>query len=83
MKLKPQTQAVLDLLRSTPEGITPIEALREVGTFRLSARVLELRRAGYPITSKSAGDGVWIYRLEPGLTDACGNPYPVILEPVA
>lgn len=62
--MKPQTQAVLDLLRSQPEGVTPIQALREVGTFRLSARVWELRQAGYRITAESVGNGIWRYRIQ-------------------
>jgi hypothetical protein len=44
------TQAVLRLLRARgAEGLTPIEALREVGTFRLGARVFDLRKAGHRI----------------------------------
>ena len=31
------------------KSLTPIDALREIGTFRLGARVLELRQAGYNI----------------------------------
>ena len=33
---------------------------------RFGARILELRRAGYPITSEQAGRGVWLYRLTGG-----------------
>ena len=62
--LKPSALAVLELLRSRPEGITPIEALRDAGCYRLSARLLELRAAGFVISVKSAGRGVFIYRLE-------------------
>jgi hypothetical protein len=44
------TQAVLRLLRARgAEGLTPLEALREVGTFRLGARVFDLRKAGHRI----------------------------------
>jgi len=34
--------------------------------YRYGARILELRRAGYPITAEPAGRGVWTYRLERG-----------------
>jgi hypothetical protein len=33
---------------------------------RFGARILELRRAGYPITAEPAGRGVWLYRLTGG-----------------
>jgi hypothetical protein len=43
-------EAVLRLLKLRgPVGVTPIEALREVGTFGLAARVYDLRRAGHLI----------------------------------
>lgn len=59
---KPQTRAVLALLREHPEGITPQDALREVGTMRLAARISELREAGHVITcDRRLGYG--IYRL--------------------
>jgi hypothetical protein len=46
-------QAVLRLLRLRgPSGLTPLEALREVGTFRLAARVWELRRDGHVIETE-------------------------------
>jgi hypothetical protein len=42
--------AVLRLLRIRGrQGVTPLEALREVGTFRLSARVWDLRHEGHRI----------------------------------
>ena len=67
MKLKPQSQAVLDLLRERPEGITPLQALSEVGTYRLAARVWELRAAGYNVETERfethRGSVVARYRL--------------------
>jgi hypothetical protein len=43
-------EQVLRLLRLRgAEGLTPLEALREVGTFRLGARVFDLRKAGHRI----------------------------------
>jgi hypothetical protein len=42
--MKPSTAAVLALLRQRGEqGLTQIEALEAVGTFRLGARVFEAR----------------------------------------
>jgi hypothetical protein len=42
--------AVLRLLRLRgAEGVTPLLALQEVGCFRLSARVFDLRAAGHRI----------------------------------
>jgi hypothetical protein len=42
--MKPSTAAVLSLLRERGEaGLTQLQALDEVGTFRLGARVWELR----------------------------------------
>ena len=48
--MKPQTADVLALLALRGEaGVTPLEALRLVGTMRLAARVAELRAAGHDI----------------------------------
>jgi hypothetical protein len=50
--MKPQTQAVLNLLQSSgPTGVTPLQAMHDVGTMRLAARIIELRDAGYVITT--------------------------------
>lgn len=47
-----QAAEVLDLLRSRGDrGITAVEALELVGSFRLAARIADLRRAGYAISS--------------------------------
>lgn len=68
MKLKPQTRKVLDFLREHPAGITPLMALSEVGTYRLAARVAELRAAGYPVKTDRfvthRGAVVALYKLE-------------------
>jgi len=64
-----QQDAVLLLLQSRPAGLTPIEALNEVGCFRLAARVGELRTLGHNIvTVNETRDGrTWArYRLLPG-----------------
>lgn len=42
-------QRVLAWLRKHG-SITPMQALREIGTMRLGARIYDLRRAGVPIT---------------------------------
>lgn len=45
-----QTDRVLDLLREQgPNGITPLDALEVVGSFRLAARINDLRNAGHDI----------------------------------
>lgn len=58
--MKPGTRAVLELLTAAgPDGITPLDALREAGCFRLAARVAELRHDGLDIrtTWETDGDG--------------------------
>ena len=51
--MKPGTRAVLELLTAAgPDGITPHDALREAGCFRLAARVAELRRDGLDIRTE-------------------------------
>lgn len=66
--MKPSTKAVLGLLRERPAGVTAIDALSAVGSFRLAARVAELRTAGYVIHSRSmrmpSGKFVAVYTLE-------------------
>lgn len=45
-----QNDAVLKHLKKRP--ITPIQALRLYGIFRLGARILELRQAGHTISTE-------------------------------
>lgn len=64
-----QTAAILDLLRARgPAGLTALDALREVGSFRLAARILDLHSAGYAISSQIEtlpnGKRIARYRLE-------------------
>lgn len=33
-------------------SITPLEALRDLGVYRLSARISDLRKMGYPVETK-------------------------------
>ena len=47
-----QTEQVLALLRAHPEGITPLQAQREIGTMRLAARISDLRERGYDVRSE-------------------------------
>ena len=61
-----QNDAILRLLRAQPEGITSLQALRECGSFRLAARISDLRAAGHDITSEMVtvnGKRVARYRL--------------------
>jgi len=63
-----QTDRLLEYLQEHPEGITPLEALRVIGTFRLAARVYDLRKRGHRIVEQdevvSGGARVARYRLE-------------------
>lgn len=65
--MKPSALAVLRLLRERPEGITALEALADAGTFRLAARVGELRAEGWPVESRdertASGARISRYRL--------------------
>lgn len=47
-----QTEAILAIFKSG-RSLTPLEALDEVGSFRLGARVWDLKREGYGIQSES------------------------------
>ena len=46
-----QNQRILDYI-ATHGSITQLEALTECSVMRLASRVSDLRRKGYPITSK-------------------------------
>jgi hypothetical protein len=47
-----QTDDVLALLRARGDaGVTALDALREVGSFRLAARIADLHAAGFDISS--------------------------------
>lgn len=51
--LKPQTEACLRLLRERGgHGVTPLDALASLGSFRLGARIWELKAAGYTIDTR-------------------------------
>ncbi len=55
--MKPSTAATLALLRERPQGITAIDALSAVGSFRLAARIAELKAAGYVIRAETIRTG--------------------------
>ena len=64
-----QNDAILEMLRDRGEfGITAAEALYEVGSFRLAARIADLRAAGHEITSTleetPSGKHIARYRLQ-------------------
>lgn len=46
-----QNQRVLEYME-THGGITQLEALTEIGVMRLASRISDLKRRGYPITSR-------------------------------
>ena len=51
--MKPGTAAVLALLRERGDrGLTPLDALDAVGSFRLGARIWELKADGYAIDTE-------------------------------
>lgn len=51
-----QTDMILAHLQAG-ENITPIDALREFGCFRLAARIKELREAGHDVQTVMEGEG--------------------------
>ena len=46
-----QNQRVLEYMEKHG-GITQLEALTEIGVMRLASRISDLKRRGYPITSR-------------------------------
>lgn len=64
MTCKPETQSQR-LVRLLKRGWTsPLDALREVGTLKLSTRCGELRRSGHRIEDKWAPDRAFkLYRI--------------------
>ena len=51
-----QTTEILKALKRGKK-LTPLEALDKFGTFRLGARILELRQAGYDIKTRMVRKG--------------------------
>lgn len=48
-KVNSQNQQILKYLRKHRSGITPMDALKLCGCFRLSARIFDLKEAGHNI----------------------------------
>lgn len=67
--MKPSSRAVLDFLRTHPEGLTSQTAFRALHCTRLAARVADLRADGWRIESVPETDGKsrWAryYLIEP------------------
>ncbi len=65
--MKQSCRDVLGLLRTYPEGITALEALNDVGCFRLGARIYDLKAEGYRIetdlVTTMTGKRIARYRL--------------------
>jgi hypothetical protein len=68
-----QCEAILEYLRKG-NSLTPLEALDRFKTFRLAARVQDLKKQGYPITCRMVptptGKRVASYSLETPLERA-------------
>ena len=47
-----QTTAVLEMMRANPQGITALDALKELGVARLAARINDLRDMGHWIETR-------------------------------
>lgn len=66
--LKPQTIALLRLLRERPSGVTSLEILDAIGSSRAAARVAELKEAKYVVRTElvrtPTGKRVALYRLD-------------------
>jgi len=72
-----QRERILLLLIERGErGVTPLDALREVGSLRLAARIAELRASGLDIDAKTKttanGKRVACYVLVPPVQPALG-----------
>lgn len=68
-----QTDRLLELLRRKgPDGVTALEALEAIGSFRLAARVADLREAGFIIDTEMVtlpnGKRIARYRIADKLT---------------
>lgn len=61
IRLGKQQQRILDRLRRGP--MTNVEAVVDLRVMNTTARISELRQAGYEITAQRGSEGVWTYRL--------------------
>ena len=48
---KTQNEMILDYIAEFG-SISPLEAIKDLGCYRLASRISDLKRQGYPITSK-------------------------------
>ena len=48
--MKTQTDQIIDLMKSGHK-LTALDALKQVGCFRLAARIAEVKAMGYPVSS--------------------------------
>ena len=66
-RLKSQNARILQMLQRGP--VTPLLALKAVGSFRLSARIYDLKQEGYNIVTtlvQRGGRRIASYRLQLG-----------------
>lgn len=49
-----QTEQILDYMKNY-DGITPMDALKDIGCMRLAARIADLRRDGHRIKGEKIG----------------------------
>lgn len=62
VRLGKQQLRLLDRLRKGP--MTNVEAVVDLRVMNATARISELRQAGYQITATRGAEGLWVYRLE-------------------
>lgn len=51
MSKQTQVQLVLDYIDEFG-SITPLEAMRDIGCYRLSARIADIKKLGYPVKTE-------------------------------
>ena len=74
MKIDSQNRKILEYLNSHPEGITSMQAFQNFRITRLSGRIFELRKNGYPIETRmkhNSGDPAHkhaVYYLQEDIT---------------
>lgn len=51
MSRKSQAQMILDYINEYG-SITPLEGMRDIGCYRLAARISDLKKLGYPIKTE-------------------------------
>jgi hypothetical protein len=51
-----QTQAIINYLMPPGRSLTPLQALKKFGCFRLGARAWDIKKANFPIKSEMVKD---------------------------